>query len=110
MGLLVCVCVLGVLQLAFGMYVRNILRDCASDGARYGAMVGRTPADGAARARELARASLPAEFSEDVAAEAVRSDGLQLTVVTITTRVPVLGPLGAPIPLRAVGHGIREDR
>ena len=41
----------GVLQLAVVLHVRATLVDCASEGARLGALADRSPADGAARTR-----------------------------------------------------------
>ena len=41
--------VLGVVQVALVMHVRNTLASAAAEGARYGAAQGRSPADAVAR-------------------------------------------------------------
>ena len=49
-GALLTLVFVGVVQLAVVLHVRNTLVDCASEGARFGALADRTPDDGAARA------------------------------------------------------------
>ena len=44
--------VLGLIQVGLVLHVRNTLAAAATEGARYGANIDRTPADGAARTRE----------------------------------------------------------
>ena len=51
---------LAVMQLGFALHVRNTVISCAAEGARYGARDGASPADGAARTRELVARSIDA--------------------------------------------------
>lgn len=98
---------LAVVQLAAALHVRNTLVDCASEGARHGALADRTPADGAARTRELISLSLAPQFADQVSAGYVEVDGLRTVEVRVDARLPVLGLLG-PRSLTAVGHGAAE--
>ena len=57
-GALVVAVALGLLQLALGLHVRNVLIDAAGEGARRAALVGGTTAEAEARVRALAGAAL----------------------------------------------------
>ena len=57
---------LGVLQIAFAMFTKNVVQDAASQGARYGALLDRQPEDGGARAIELLYSVLPDSYQADV--------------------------------------------
>lgn len=108
--MVVCFCVLAVMQLAFALHVRNTLRDCASDGARHAALQNRTLDDGTARTRLLVQRALPSRFAENITATATSANGAELVEVTVEASMPMLGPVGGPVRLRAVGHGIRDAR
>lgn len=97
-----------VLQLALALHVRTTLVDCAAEGARHGALADRTPADGAARARELIALSLAPGFAEDVTAERATVDGLEVVRVTVRAPLPVLGLLGPGDVVEVDGHALAE--
>lgn len=107
-GALTTVLFAGVLQLTLALHVRSTLVDCAAEGARYGALADRTPADGAARTRELIAVSLSPRFADDVVAEAVTVDGMPVVRVQVTAALPVLGPLGPAGALVVDGHALEE--
>ena len=65
--------VLGLIQVGLVLHVRNTLAAAATEGARYGANIDRSPADGAARTREQIDDAVAARFAEDVTADARRS-------------------------------------
>lgn len=98
----------GVLQLALALHVRSTLVDCAAEGARYGALADRSPADGAARTRELIAMSLSPRFAEQVVADDVLVDGTEMVRVTVTAGLPVLGLLGPAGSLTVDGHALEE--
>lgn len=98
----------GVLQLALALHVRSTLVDCAAEGARYAALADRSPADGAARTRELITMSLSARFAQDVVADTVDVDGTAMVRVTVTAGLPVLGLLGPAGSLTVDGHALEE--
>lgn len=108
LGALTTVLFAGVLQLTLALHVRSTLVDCAAEGARYGALADRTPADGAARTRELIAVSLSPRFADDVVAEATAVDGMPVVRVRVTAALPVLGPLGPAGALVVDGHALEE--
>ena len=90
------------------LHVRNTLIDCAADGARYGALADRGPADGAARARALISQDLSGRYAEHVDAGYENVDGLDTVVVRVSAPLPVLGLVGAGRVLTVSGHALAE--
>ena len=101
--------VLGVLQLALVLYVRNTLAAAASEGARYAATYGLQPAEGARRARQQIDAVSSGSYVRDVTAAATSIHGAPAVDVTVTARVPPLGLFGPAVGVTVVGHAIREE-
>ncbi len=99
---------LGVIQLTLVLHVGNTLVDCASEGARYGGLADRTPADGVARARELIRMSLSARYAEDVTATTRTVDGVVVVEVRVDAPLPAIGLLGPARSVVVTGHGVQE--
>lgn len=97
---------LGVVQLGFALHVRNTLVASAADGARYAANADRGPADGADRARELIRRSLPDSFARDVRAGV--EPGTGTVFVEVRAGLPLLGPWGLPRTLVLRAHALEE--
>lgn len=108
-GCLVTLLFAGVVQLALVQHIRNTLTDCASEGARLGALADRTPADGAVRTRELVKVSLASRFADDVEAEVVVIDGIEMVEVRVTAPLPLVGLLGPADALTVRGHAMREQ-
>ncbi|WP_250443931.1 TadE family protein [Actinotalea sp. C106] len=96
-----------VLQLALTLHVRSTLIDCAAEGARYGALADRDPAHGADRARELIQMSLSPRFAQEVTAQALLIDGLDVVRVEVNAPLPLVGLLG-PSTLTVDGHALDE--
>ena len=99
---------LGVVQLALALHVRNTLIDAAGEGARYGALEGSSPQAGAQRTRELIGTALSARYGRDVSAAVVERDGLVLVEVTVRAPLPVLGLLGPGGVITADGRAVQE--
>lgn len=99
---------LGVLQLALALHVRNTVVDAAGEGARYGALAGSSPAAAAERTRELVATALHPRFGQDVHGQVVQRDGLEVVEVTVRAPLPVLGLLGPSGTLRASGRAVLE--
>src|SRR3954454_20626292 len=87
--------VLGILQVALVLFVRNTLAAAASEGARLGATADRGPEDGAALPREQIDGAVSGQFAQDVSARQTTLDGVSGVEVTVRARVPVLG-IGGP--------------
>ena len=107
-GVLLTALFLGLLQLGLAMHVRNVLVASAHEGARYGANADRSPADGAAQARDLIVAALSARFASNVSAAVEQHDGADVVVVRVEAPLPVIGWLSPAGTLRVSGHALRE--
>lgn len=101
--------VLGVLQVALVLYVRNTLASAASEGARYAAVLGHTDADGVARTRAQLSGAVSDKYAEDIDASPTSIDGAPAVQVTVRARVPALGLGGPAVTLTVTGHAVRES-
>ena len=97
-----------LLQLALSLHVRNTLVDCASDGARYGGLVGHTPEDARIRTEQLIATAVSPRYAEDVEASAASVDGVAVVQVRVRAPLPVIGLLGVGGQLTVTGHGLVE--
>lgn len=100
--------VLGILQVALVMQVRNTLAAAASEGARVAATADRGPADGAATTREQIGTAIAGRYAEDVTVRPVSIDGATGVEVTVRARVPALGLGGPAIELEVSGRAVEE--
>lgn len=98
----------GVLQLALAQHVRATLVDCAAEGARYGALADRGPQDAVDRTVELIGSALHQRYAQDVVAEVIHQDGLDVVRVRVTAPFPVVGLLGPGGALTVDGHALQE--
>lgn len=105
---LLVVLFLGILQLALALHIRNTLVASAAEGARYGALADRSPAQGAGRARDLIRTALGGRFAAEVTAGSSVVDGLPVVVVEVRATLPLLGPIGPSDLLVVRGHALDE--
>jgi len=100
--------VLGLIQVGLVMHVRNTLAAAATEGARYGANIDRSPADGAARTREQVSGAVADRFAQDVSASSETVGGVPTVVVRVRAVVPPLGLWGPGVGLSVTGHGVQE--
>jgi hypothetical protein len=103
-GALLTLLFVAVLQFALVLHVHNTLVDCASLGARYGALADRSPSAGAQRARELIIADLSPAYASDVAAGRERYAGLDTVVVRVRAPLPLVGLFGLGGVMTVEGH------
>ncbi|WHS49711.1 TadE/TadG family type IV pilus assembly protein [Rothia sp. SD9660Na] len=103
---LVVLLFLGVLQVAFALFTRNVLQDAASQGARYGAMLDKTPADGEERTRELLYSVLPSHYSATISSSVTQWQGADAVQVTVVAPVPLIGPFGVAAQWEVSGHAV----
>lgn len=108
-GALVIVVFVALLQVALGVYVRNVLIDAAGDGARRAALVGGTEAEAQQRVRALSDAALRRGYVNAVSVSRVPSGDLMVVEVTVTAPLPVLGLLGPGGTLTVKGHAVDES-
>jgi Flp pilus assembly protein TadG len=96
--------VLGVLQLALALHIRNTLIDAAAEGARYGAL-----ADGSAelaqdRTRELITIAVGEQYAQNIHVVIGDYQSGRATIVTVTAPLPLLGLFGPDNALEVVGR------
>lgn len=108
-GGLLTVLFVAVLQLSLALHVRNVLVDCASEGARLGALADRDPEAGAARTRELIRSALSERYADRVSAGPARIAGLETVEVRVEAPLPVIGLFGIGRTLTVSGHALVEQ-
>lgn len=102
--------VLGILQVALVLHVRNTLTAAASEGARHGATENRDPSDGAAYTRRLISDAIAGRYAANVSAGNTRVAGANTVEVTVRAEVPALGFWGPAVALEVEGHAIDEDQ
>lgn len=95
-GALLTALTLAVLQVAFAVYVRNVVHDAAVEGAHHAALADTTPGEGVTRTQEVISRAIGADYAEDVAIGQDSSLGHPSVVVRVRTTLPVLGLIGIP--------------
>jgi Flp pilus assembly protein TadG len=100
--------VLGVVQLALYLHVKNTLQDAASEGARWAAMADSDPRRGIARTQELITSALTPGYASNVTASQVLWNGQPAAVITVAATVPLVGLIGVPGALEVSGHSALE--
>ncbi len=96
--------VLGIMQVALVLLVRNTLASAASEGARLAATRDRGPADGAALTRAQIAGAVSGRFAQDVSAQQAGDT----VAVTVHARIPALGLGGPALELTVTGHAVEE--
>ena len=107
-GTLLTVTTLSVLQLGLALFVRNTVLDAASEGARFGALVGNTPSDGAQRAADLITTALGPSYASDVSGTVGDFLGAPSAVVTVRAPLPLIGLIGLDDGIEVTGHAALE--
>jgi Flp pilus assembly protein TadG len=100
--------VLGILQVALVMQVRNTLASAASEGARVAATADRGPGDGVAATREQIGDAIAGRYAEDVSVRSVSIDGAAGVEITVRARIPALGLGGPAIEVEVSGRAVEE--
>jgi hypothetical protein len=106
---LVVVVVLALAQLSCALLVRNTLVAAATEGARFGAFQGSTPADGAAHTRRLLAMTLPDAYAEDVSAGYEDVHGVPTVVVRVRAALPLIAWWGPSQTITEQGHAVVEQ-
>jgi Flp pilus assembly protein TadG len=106
-GLLTLVFV-GVVQLAVVVHVRNTLADCASEGARLGALADSDPQTGVQRTQQLITADLSGQYAGQVSAGRETVAGLDTVVIRVRAPLPVVALFGVGRVITVEGHALAE--
>ncbi|GAA1512115.1 Flp pilus assembly protein TadG [Agromyces terreus] len=108
-GVLLVVLALAVVQLALALHVRNTLLDAAAEGARFAALAGASPAEGAERTRDLIAAAISSTYAEDVTGATASIGGVPGVEITVRATLPVIGLIGVANGLEVEGHAPLES-
>ena len=81
-------------QLAFASHVRTMSVSAASEGARRGGLLGGDEGEAIARTSELLDSLVGASKDREIAVERHSDEGVDVLVVTVRTRLPLVGGLG----------------
>lgn len=81
-------------QLAFASHVRTMSVSAASEGARRGGLLGGDEGEAIARTSELLDSLVGASKDRAIAVERHSDEGVDVLVVTVRTRLPLVGGLG----------------
>ena len=100
--------VLGIIQLALVMYVRNTVAMAASEGARSAAAWESTPQDGLARARSQWSGAVAQRFIADSRIEVVEFAGAPAYRVVVDVAIPALGLGGPAVAFEVSGNAVIE--
>ncbi|MEI5672338.1 MULTISPECIES: TadE/TadG family type IV pilus assembly protein [unclassified Nocardioides] len=101
--------VLGVVQVALVLHVRNTLAAAAAEGARYAATADRSGSDGGAVTQEQVEDAISSRFARDVSVSRTTVGGRPTVVVTVRATVPALGIGGPGVALEVSGHAVEEE-
>ena len=101
--------VLGLVQVALVLHVRNTLTAAATEGARYAAAVDRGPEDGVARARAQISEAIADRFADEVEGRDLTLEGVPTVEIRVHATVPPLGLWGPGVDLEVEGHAVREE-
>ena len=107
-GILLTFLTLGVLQLGLALHVRNTIQDAASEGARWGALIDSTPADGVQRTRELITTAVGEQYAKDISVSSQQWMGAPATVITVKAPLPMIGLWGPATSMEVRGHAATE--
>ena len=92
-GLVVLVILL-LAQIAFASHVRTMSVSAASEGARRGGLLGGDEGEAIARTSELLDTLVGASKDREIAVDRHSDEGVDVLVVTVRTRLPLVGGLG----------------
>ncbi|WP_448748977.1 ABC transporter [Actinomyces sp.] len=81
-------------QLAFASHVRTMSVSAASEGARRGGLLGGDEGEAIARTSELLDSLVGASKDREIAVDRHSDEGVDILVVTVRTRLPLVGGLG----------------
>lgn len=101
--------VLGILQLALVLHVRNTLASAASEGARHAAVAGSSAPAGQEKVQDLIDGALSEEFVRSVDVHPATVGGAPGYEAVVEAEVTVLGLGGAGVRVRVTGHAVAEQ-
>lgn len=107
-GTLLTALTLAVLQLAFAVYVRNVVHDAAVEGAYHAALADTTPEEGVDVTREVISRAVGSEYADDVRIGVSGIAPHETVDVRVRTTFPLLGLIGIPLAMEVEAHAPAE--
>ena len=86
--------ILLLMQIAFASHVRTMSVSAASEGARRGGLLGGDEDEAAARTGDLLDSLVGAAKDREIAVDRQSDAGVDILVVTVRTRLPLVGGFG----------------
>lgn len=108
-GALLTALTLGIVQLGFALYVRNVVQDAAVEGAYAAAPVGATLQDALAQTDAAISTAIGAGANHEVSASYSTEYGYETVAVTVTATLPLAGFLGPNRGMTLTAHAPRES-
>lgn len=108
-GALLTALTLAVLQIAFAVYVRNVVHDAAVEGAHHAALADTDLSEGTQRTRDVISRAVGPQYAEDIAIGQDTSLGHPSVVVRVRTTLPVLGLIGIPFGMEVEARAPLES-
>jgi hypothetical protein len=102
--------VIGILQLALVLHVRNTLASAAAEGARHAAVAGSSATAGEAKLQELVDGALSREFVRSVTVRPADVGGVPGFEAVVEADVSVLGLGGPGVHVQVAGHAVAEQQ
>lgn len=106
--LLVVPLVLGIMQVALVMHVRNVTTAAAAEGARTQAALDAAPGAGEERTRSQVETGVGDRFVRSITVTPATVAGSPGVEVTVVSEVPPLGLLGPGMTVTVTGHAVSE--
>ena len=100
--------VLGIMQVALVMHVRNVTTAAAAEGARAQAVLDAAAGTGEERTRTQIAAGIGERFVRTVTVTPTIVAGSPGVEVTVVSEVPALGLLGPGMTVEVTGHAVSE--
>lgn len=100
--------VLGIMQVALVMHVRNVTTAAAAEGARTQAVLDAAPGAGEERTRTQVESGIGDRFVRSITVSAATVAGAPGVEVTVVSEVPALGLLGPGMTVEVTGHAVSE--
>lgn len=107
-GTLLTALTLAVLQIAFAVYVRNVVHDAAVEGAYYAALADTTPEEGVDLTRDVISRAVGADYAEDIRIGVSGTRPHETVDVRVRTTFPLLGLIGLPLAMEVEAHAPAE--
>jgi len=102
--------VIGILQLALVLHVRNTLASAAAEGARHAAVAGSSAAAGEAKVQELVDGALSQEFVRSVTVRPAEVGGVPGFEAVVEAEHGDVGLGGPGVHVRVAGHAVAEQQ